>query len=344
MAPPRRFQGLQGAVGTATPPASASAASRARRFQIVSCFSPSPSSSATCSWLHRSFASSSGRHSPWFARTERFAVEDHENKAAPHGRRFVSLINDVASGRAHRGIVLERFTNGVGVALESIETFDLLTRLAFGTARLALVVDARCGGVAVERCSARFADGRTGFAGRRPVAIAIGTGVDAELIDAPQRCRGAWDARLSDVDHLNGCAGPVVAKQTGEERVAGIFARRTKLEDRFNDSAADVVVAAQTGGTFEVWAGIAYTRVRDGRLDLAVDLRREGGGFVLSVRDRGRGLPEALAIERSTSLGFKLVHSLAKQVRASLAVEREGGTCVRLTMPDTTHGSAAPPR
>lgn len=56
------------------------------------------------------------------------------HKAAPHGRRFVSLINDVASGRAHRGIVLERFTNGVGVALESIEAFDLLTRLAFGPA------------------------------------------------------------------------------------------------------------------------------------------------------------------------------------------------------------------
>ena len=89
---------------------------------------------------------------------------------------------------------------------------------------------------------------------------------------------------------------------------------------------------------------LKHGRAADGRLDLAVDLRREGGGFVLSVRDRGRGLPEALAIERSTSLGFKLVHSLAKQVRASLAVEREGGTCVRLTMPDTTHGSAAPPR
>ena len=89
---------------------------------------------------------------------------------------------------------------------------------------------------------------------------------------------------------------------------------------------------------------LKHGRAADGRLDLAVDLRREGGGFVLSVRDRGRGLPEALAIERSTSLGFKLVHSLAKQVRASLAVEREGGTCVRLTMPDTTHGSAAPSR
>ena len=89
---------------------------------------------------------------------------------------------------------------------------------------------------------------------------------------------------------------------------------------------------------------LKHGRAADGRLDLAVDLGRAGSGFVLSVSDRGRGLPEALAIERSTSLGFKLVHSLVKQVRATLAVEREGGTCIRLTMTDTPPGLAASPR
>jgi PAS domain S-box-containing protein len=89
---------------------------------------------------------------------------------------------------------------------------------------------------------------------------------------------------------------------------------------------------------------LKHGRAADGRLDVAVDLRHAGSGFVLSVSDRGSGLPEALAIERSTSLGFKLVHSLVKQVRATLAVEREGGTCIRLTMTDTPPGLAASPR
>jgi two-component sensor histidine kinase len=88
---------------------------------------------------------------------------------------------------------------------------------------------------------------------------------------------------------------------------------------------------------------LKHGRAADGRLDVAVELRRAGDGFALSVRDRGRGLPEDLAIERSTSLGFKLVHSLVKQVRATLAVERTGGTCVRVTMPAAPPAAGAPP-
>jgi two-component sensor histidine kinase len=53
---------------------------------------------------------------------------------------------------------------------------------------------------------------------------------------------------------------------------------------------------------------------------------REDGGYFLSVRDNGVGLPERFDIARSDTLGLQLVTTLVKQVDGTLDVRRDRGT------------------
>jgi PAS domain S-box-containing protein len=57
------------------------------------------------------------------------------------------------------------------------------------------------------------------------------------------------------------------------------------------------------------------------------------GGWVLSVVDDGVGLPEAVDPQAPSTLGLRLVQTLANQLDAVLRVERAGGTRIELTCP-----------
>jgi len=85
---------------------------------------------------------------------------------------------------------------------------------------------------------------------------------------------------------------------------------------------------------------LKHGRSADGRLDVAVTLQAQGedGAFSLTISDHGPGLPPDLDIARSTSLGLKLVHSLVKQVRGVLEVERVEGTRMRVRLDAEHHG------
>jgi two-component sensor histidine kinase len=68
-----------------------------------------------------------------------------------------------------------------------------------------------------------------------------------------------------------------------------------------------------------------------GSLELTLGLRVEpGGAALLSVRDRGPGIPEGEARE---GLGFRLMEALAGQLRGELSIGNEGGAVVRLRFP-----------
>ncbi len=68
-----------------------------------------------------------------------------------------------------------------------------------------------------------------------------------------------------------------------------------------------------------------------------VGLHARDGHIVLSVRDRGRGLPGDFDMKAASrhSLGMRMIASLARQLRGEVRFEDAApGTCATLTMPD----------
>jgi PAS domain S-box-containing protein len=63
---------------------------------------------------------------------------------------------------------------------------------------------------------------------------------------------------------------------------------------------------------------------------IAVAVRHEGGGFILSVADNGVGLPAGLDWEKSETLGLKLVRILSRQLDGSIELDRTRGTAFHL--------------
>ncbi len=55
--------------------------------------------------------------------------------------------------------------------------------------------------------------------------------------------------------------------------------------------------------------------------------------LTLTVADNGIGLPESLNLETLESLGLLIVNSLTHQLRGNLTVDRQAGTCFRITFP-----------
>jgi len=62
--------------------------------------------------------------------------------------------------------------------------------------------------------------------------------------------------------------------------------------------------------------------------------QRDGGGTDLIVADDGKGLPKDFDIERSKSLGLKLVRSLAAKYGGKIKINGTGGTRVEINFPE----------
>lgn len=77
----------------------------------------------------------------------------------------------------------------------------------------------------------------------------------------------------------------------------------------------------------------------DGRKgELRVEIGREHDETVLRVIDNGIGLPPRFDYRQSASLGLKLVHILARQMRASVKLLPMPGTCFELRIPAALPG------
>lgn len=79
---------------------------------------------------------------------------------------------------------------------------------------------------------------------------------------------------------------------------------------------------------------LKHGRSADGRCDIDIGLSVDGGGFALTVRDRGPGLPTHAP--QSNSLGMQLIRTLTRQIRGRLVVESDGGARVTIHVPSTT--------
>jgi PAS domain S-box-containing protein len=65
----------------------------------------------------------------------------------------------------------------------------------------------------------------------------------------------------------------------------------------------------------------------DGRAgELRVELARNGDRIRLAVQDNGVGMPPGLDVRGTRSLGLRLVNTLVRQLRGTLAIEETGGT------------------
>lgn len=71
----------------------------------------------------------------------------------------------------------------------------------------------------------------------------------------------------------------------------------------------------------------------DGRRGhIAVSLRPHAGGFHLTVRDNGAGLPDGFELDQQTSLGLQIVRALARQIGGAVTMEGDGGTACTLSV------------
>jgi two-component sensor histidine kinase len=74
---------------------------------------------------------------------------------------------------------------------------------------------------------------------------------------------------------------------------------------------------------------------------IRVGLHGDASAWELLVRDDGVGLPAGFDATRATSLGLQLVRTLTEQLGGRLDVRSEGGTLVRVSLPQP-RGSATP--
>lgn len=67
--------------------------------------------------------------------------------------------------------------------------------------------------------------------------------------------------------------------------------------------------------------------------EIRISVRRRPGGFLLSVKDNGAGLPESGDPTDAGGIGLQLVSLLVEQIRGSVSFATDGGTCVEIFVP-----------
>lgn len=75
----------------------------------------------------------------------------------------------------------------------------------------------------------------------------------------------------------------------------------------------------------------AFENSQEGTVEIVVKL--EKGLLHLSIADNGKGLPADFEMDKLTSLGFKIVRSMATKLKADLHAQNNNGAVVKLNMP-----------
>jgi PAS domain S-box-containing protein len=109
---------------------------------------------------------------------------------------------------------------------------------------------------------------------------------------------------------------------------------RVELRTRLEPLALDLERAVPCGMLVnELVSNALEHAFPDGRAGVVTVELRAGanGSHVLTVADNGVGLPAGIDYQQTRSLGLQLVFTLARQLSAAVAVEREGRTAFRIT-------------
>ncbi|MBO6514929.1 MAG: tetratricopeptide repeat protein [Bacteroidia bacterium] len=69
---------------------------------------------------------------------------------------------------------------------------------------------------------------------------------------------------------------------------------------------------------------------------LTIALHEKNDRLLMSVEDNGKGLPDGFSVKEVDSFGLKLVHSLAKKLKATVSVDGKSGTRVHLEISSYT--------
>jgi two-component sensor histidine kinase len=72
----------------------------------------------------------------------------------------------------------------------------------------------------------------------------------------------------------------------------------------------------------------AFTGRKDGILQILLD--SDGKKITVTIADNGKGLPSGFDIERENGFGFMLVGLLVRQIDATLTIDCEKGTKIRI--------------
>lgn len=73
----------------------------------------------------------------------------------------------------------------------------------------------------------------------------------------------------------------------------------------------------------------AFSNTDQGRINFS--LKKKQNLNILKISDNGKGLEDLEALKNSKSLGFKLINSLAKQLKAEIEVKNKNGLAYKLT-------------
>ncbi len=69
--------------------------------------------------------------------------------------------------------------------------------------------------------------------------------------------------------------------------------------------------------------------------EISIDFHKDSSGdHTLVVRDSGVGVPDNIDISTTESLGLHLVHSLTKQLKRDVALDRRNGMAVTVIFPE----------
>lgn len=76
----------------------------------------------------------------------------------------------------------------------------------------------------------------------------------------------------------------------------------------------------------------AFPEKREGNIEICLTKQPEND-LLLSIADNGIGLPEKIDIQKTNSLGLRLVNLLVKQLKANINHERKNGTIIKIWIP-----------
>jgi two-component sensor histidine kinase len=74
-------------------------------------------------------------------------------------------------------------------------------------------------------------------------------------------------------------------------------------------------------------------RAGEDNCEIKVIVEQEGGVLTLTVANNGAGLPGDLDLEKSETLGLRLIKMLSHQINGSIELDRSVGTAFRLKFP-----------